>query len=135
MEGTDVAEVRADILWNAERWEEAGGVLERLLGERWNDRVPLGEDEMQQVLRTAIAFSFAGDEYALERLRARYEAKMSDGVYASAFDVVTAPIEAQGTAFRDVARSIAGLNTLSRFLADYRSRFSGETLPETMPGA
>jgi tetratricopeptide (TPR) repeat protein len=135
LEGTDVSDVRADILWNAERWLEAGEVLERQLGDRWNDRVPLDEDEMQQVLRTAIAFSFAGDEYALERLRARFDAKMSDGIYASAFDVVTAPIEAQGTAFRDVARSIAGLNTLSRFLADYRSRFSGQTLSDTPPDA
>lgn len=128
IDGSDAAAVRADVLWNAERWQEAGEVIEQTLGQRWNDRVPLDDDEMHQVLRSAIAFSFANDEYALDRLRARFDAKMSDGVFASAFDVVTAPIETHGSAFRDVARSIAGLNTLTRFLSDYRSTFASQPI-------
>lgn len=128
IDGSDAAAVRADVLWNAERWQEAGEQIEQTLGQRWNDRVPLDDDEMHQVLRSAIAFSFANDEYALDRLRARFEAKMSDSVFASAFDVVTAPIETHGTAFRDVARSIAGLNTLTRFLSDYRSTFASQPI-------
>lgn len=135
LDGTDVDAVRADVLWNAERWVEAGEVIERSLADRWNDRIPLDEEEMQQVLRASIAFSFAGDEYALERLRARFDGKMSEGIYASAFDVVTSPIETQGSAFRDVARGIAGLNTLNRFLSDYRSTFSSQTVPVSPPGA
>jgi tetratricopeptide (TPR) repeat protein len=135
LDGNDIDAVRADVLWNAERWTEAGEVLERSLADRWRDRVPLDEEEMQQVLRASIAFSFANDEYALERLRARFDGKMSDGIYASAFDVVTAPIETQGSAFRDVARGIAGLNTLNRFLDDYRSTFSSQTTPIASPGA
>ncbi|MBV6656485.1 MAG: hypothetical protein KI785_01835 [Devosiaceae bacterium] len=133
--GDDASAVRADVLWNAERWQEAGEEIERMLSQRWADRVPLDDGEMQAVLRAAIAFSFAGDEYALERLRARFDVKMSDGIFASAFDVVTEPIEEQGAAFRDVARSIAGLNTLSRFLDDYRSTFSRQALSRAMPGA
>ena len=133
MEGEDVDRVRADVLWNAQRWQDAGEVIERSLGERWRDRVPFDEHEMQQVLRTAIAYSFANDAYSLRRLRARFDAKMTDGVYASAFDVVTAPIESHGTAFRDVARSIAGLNTLNRFLDDYRATFSSQALVPTVP--
>ena len=135
LQGIDVAAVRADVLWNAERWLDAGEVIERSLADRWLDRIPLDEQEMQQVLRAAIAFSFAGDSYALERLRARYESKMSMGIYASAFDVVTAPIETHGSAFRDVARSIAGLSTLNRFLDDYRARFSSQPVPNGQPGA
>lgn len=133
LDGTDVDAVRADVLWNAERWVEAGEVIERALADRWNDRIPLDEEEMQQVLRASIAFSFAGDEYALERLRGRFDRKMSDGIYASAFDVVTSPIRTQGSAFRDVARGIAGLNTLNRFLSDYRSTFSSQTVPASPP--
>lgn len=135
MEGEDVDRVRADVLWNAGRWQDAGEVIERALASRWSDRVPLDEEEMQQVLRASIAYSFAGDEYSLQRLRARFDAKMTDGVYASAFDVVTAPIESHGTAFRDVARSIAGLNTLNRFLDDYRAAFSSQSIVQPAPGA
>ena len=135
MEGEDVDRVRADILWSAGRWQDAGEAIERSLANRWNDRVPLDEPEMQDVLRSAIAYSFANDEYSLQRLRARFDSKMTDGIYASAFDVVTSPIEAQGTAFRDVARSIAGLNTLNRFLEDYRSRFSSQSIAPAAPGA
>jgi tetratricopeptide (TPR) repeat protein len=128
VDGSDAAAVRADVLWNAERWQEAGEVIEQTLGQRWNDSVPLDDDEMHQVLRSAIAFSFANDQYALNRLRARFDEKMSDGVFASAFDVVTAPIETHGSAFRDVARSIAGLNTLNRFLTDYRTTFASQAI-------
>ncbi|MEM6383877.1 MAG: hypothetical protein AAF739_14490 [Pseudomonadota bacterium] len=124
LEGDDVAEVRSDILWNAERWQEAGEQLERMLADRWADRVPLLDEEMHHVLRAAIAYSFAGEDYALRRLRARFDQKMSDGVFASAFDVVTSPISERGTAFRDIARSVAGVNTLSRFLDDYRAAFT-----------
>lgn len=135
LEGSDVAGVRADVLWRAERWIDAGEALERALADRWNDGISLDEAEMQRVLRSAIAYSFADDQYSLNRLRARYDGKMSDGIYASAFDVVTAPIEAQGSAFRDVARSIAGLNTLNRFLSDYRSTFSSQPAMAQAPGA
>lgn len=128
VDGSDAAAVRADVLWNAERWQEAGEVIEHSLGQRWNDNLPLDDDEMHQVLRSAIAFSFANDQYALDRLRARFDEKMSDGVFASAFDVVTAPIESHGSAFRDVARSIAGLNTLNRFLTDYRTTFASQPI-------
>lgn len=135
LEGDDVAGVRADVLWNAERWMDAGEALERALGDRWNDAVPLDEAEMQRVLRSAIAFTFAEDQFSLNRLRARYDGKMSDGIYASAFDVVTAPIQTQGSAFRDVVRGIAGLNTLNRFLNDYRSTFSSQPTLAASSGA
>lgn len=137
VDGSDADAVRADVLWNAERWQEAGEAIERAMGQRWSDPVSLDDDEMQQVLRSAIAFAFASDAYALDRLRARYEPKMTDGVFASAFDVVTAPIETHGSAFRDVARSIAGLNTLNRFLDDYRSTFSSQAISGSFnePGA
>lgn len=135
IDGDDAAAVRADVLWNAENWQGAGEAIERLLAQRWSDSVPLDDREMQQVLRAAIGYSFASDDYALERLRARFSAKMSDGVFASAFDVVTAPIDNHGPAFREVARSIAGLNTLNRFLEDYRSTFSSQALSPATPGA
>ena len=47
-----------------------------------------------------------------------------------AFDLVTAPIEARGVEYREVAKSIADRDTLDAFLKNYRERYPTET-----PGA
>ncbi|MEA2939234.1 MAG: hypothetical protein QOC56_2738, partial [Alphaproteobacteria bacterium] len=62
----------------------------------------------------------------LGRFRERYAAKMGEGPERRAFDVVTSPIGASGTEFRDIARSIATVDTLETFLRDLRARY-----PET----
>ena len=61
----------------------------------------------------------------LARFRERYLSKL-DGPDARAFEVITAPIEAQGTEFTKIARSIAAVDTLEAFLRDLRARY-----PET----
>ncbi|MFX6226266.1 hypothetical protein ABTF68_22595, partial [Acinetobacter baumannii] len=42
------------------------------------------------------------------------------------FDVVTAPIEARGVEYREIARSIADRDTLDAFLQNYRERYPSE---------
>lgn len=120
VEGRVADELRADILWDGQRWSDCGAMIEALLGDSWKKEGPLDEATRFDVMRGAIAFSLAGDEAGLSRLRTKFGEAMRQSADASAFDVVSDPIVKQGTAFREMASKIASVNTLDRFVASLR---------------
>ncbi|MFD1703783.1 hypothetical protein ACFSCV_12300 [Methylopila henanensis] len=122
LEGRDGARLKADILWSAHRWREAGEALEASLGAAWRAAEPLDAASRADVMRVAIALSLADDALGLDRIRQKFAPKMADSRDAQAFEIVTAPIEARGEAFREIARSIAATSLLEGFLKEYRSR-------------
>ena len=115
--------LRADILWAAKRWRRAGEQIELMEGERWKQFEPLSEGERFDVLRGAVAYALADESIGLARFRDKYAAKMAQGPDAHAFEVVSAPIGSMSDEFQDIARHIAGSNTLDAFLADMRKRY------------
>jgi len=122
-EAPDTRKLRADIYWESGNWAVAAQMAEQLLGDRWNDAVPLDADERQNLMRAAIAYSLADDEASLDRLRTRFGPKMKSSPDASAFAVVTQNIDLQGVAFRDMAGKIASIDTLEGFMQDFKKRF------------
>ncbi|HTW34252.1 MAG TPA: hypothetical protein VMD53_06520 [Rhizomicrobium sp.] len=122
-EAPDTRKLRADIYWESGNWAVAAQMAEQLLGDRWNDAVPLDADERQNLMRAAIAYSLADDEASLDRLRTRFGPKMKSSPDASAFAVVTQNIDLQGVAFRDMAGKIASIDTLEGFIQDFKKRF------------
>lgn len=111
-----IAEVlRADILWEAQRWGEAGAAAEAILADAGGAR-PLTDDERFDVMRSAIAYAMAGDEEGLSRLRTQFGSRMAATSDASAFAIVTDSIEKEGIAFRELASRIASINTMERFV-------------------
>lgn len=123
--GEDINRLRADILWEAERYLAAGEQFERLLGNRWNDELPLSDGEQLDVLRAAISFALVDDELSVDRLRTKFSGKMSLTPNGSAFEAVTRPLTATGAEFTEVVRSIASIDVLQHFLNDYRARYIG----------
>ena len=123
LEGKDVDNLRADILWRAKRWQEVAEQIELMMADRWNDSDPLDKEEQTSVLRAGIAYSLAEDELGLDRLRRKFATKMSETPVSGAFDVVTLPIERDGQEFQTVAQEIASINTMERFLDEYRTRY------------
>lgn len=81
--------LRADIAWDARRWDEAGRRLEAVLGERWRDDAPLSDIETHDVLRAALAYALANERPGLERVEARYGAAMAASRHADAFALVS----------------------------------------------
>ena len=59
----------------------------------------------------------------LNRLREKYVAKMAESADRRAFEIATSPIGASPAEFREIARAVAGLDTLESFLRDLRGRF------------
>lgn len=81
--------LRADIAWDARRWDEAGRRLEAVLGERWRDDAPLEDSETHDVLRAALAYALAEERAGLERVESRYGAAMAASRHADAFALVS----------------------------------------------
>lgn len=123
LDGVEVARLRADILWSADRYAEAGTSYERMLGARWTDALPLSDSEQLAVLKAGIAYTLSGDRMSVDRLRSKYAQKMAPTANGSAFDAVTGPIVASGSDFQSIVKSIADADTMKNFLADYRKRY------------
>ncbi|SDR37128.1 hypothetical protein [Pseudovibrio sp. Tun.PSC04-5.I4] len=123
MSGSDVDRLRADTLWSARSWQKAGEQLERMNGSRWSDEVPLADSERVDVIRAAIAYTLAEDGLGLERLRQKFSEKMSQSPHATAFEVVTRPIDDRGVEFLSVASTMGGGDSLDSFLEEYRRQY------------
>jgi len=118
----DTAKLRAEIYWQSGKWPEAGKISEETLANRWHDEAPLTDEERDSVLRAAIAYSLAGDEASLTRIRARFTAKMRDTGDGEAFAVLTQPLDAHGLAFREAAAKVASIDTLKTFMKDLQAK-------------
>lgn len=135
LRGLDVDRLRADILWEGKRYHDAGEEIERLLGGRWGDQGPLSDAEQMDVLKAAVAFALAGDEFGRERLRTKFLTKMSGTKNASAFEVVTGPYTTSGYEFRSVADMIKTTDSIGQFLAAYRKQYVDPEVQNTAPTA
>jgi tetratricopeptide (TPR) repeat protein len=126
IQGREAARLRSDVLWAAQRWQDAAEQIERLYGDRWKQWQPLTDVERADVLRAAIGYALAEDSVGLGRFREKYTGKMGEGADRRAFEIASAPLSASSADFRDVARAVSGSDTLEGFLRDMRARY-----PET----
>jgi hypothetical protein len=118
----DTRRLRADIYWESGNWSAAGQKAEELLGNRWNDPLPLSDSERGQVLRMAVSYSLANDEAGLDRLRQHFAPKMQNTPEGITFAVLSQQIDMHGLAFRDAAARIASVDTLQAFMKDFNKR-------------
>ncbi len=128
IKGSQAIRLRADILWAAKRWRQAAEQIELLYGERWRDFAPLSEAERIDILRAAIGYALGDEAIGQARFRDKYAAKMADTPDRRAFEVVTAPVGTSAVEFKNVARTVAGADTLDEFLSDMRKRY-----PDSVP--
>jgi hypothetical protein len=133
--GHEVERLRADVLWKARRWHDSAEQIERFLGERWSKFTPLTETERADVLRAAVGYALSEDAIGLDRLRTKYAPKMPEGPDRRAFAVVTAPLNTNAPEFGEVAKMVAGADTLDAFLRDIRARFPDTTGPAAIAPA
>jgi hypothetical protein len=126
-EAPDAKRLRADIYWEAGNWSAAAAKAEDMLGQRWNISGPLSAEERGLVMRAAVAYSLGGNEAGLDRLREHYAPKMNTSPDGKAFGVVSGKIEQQGVEFRDLAKSIAAVDTLQAFMAEFKKQEAAKT--------
>ncbi|MFE1600860.1 hypothetical protein [Methylobacterium sp. ID0610] len=130
MEGPEAARLRADIVWSARRWREAGEAHEALVGGRWREPGPLGDADRGDVIRAAIAYALADETLSLDRLRAKFTPKMAESPDARTFALLSAPNATRTAAFRDLAGKAISAETLTAFLRAYRARYPETAVPD-----
>lgn len=128
--GPDAERLRADILWSARRWREAGEAHEGLLGDVWRGKKPLDDAARADVIRAGIAYGLAGESLGLERLKAKFAGPMADGPDARTFALLTRSDAPRTAAFREAARRATSAETLGAFLAEYRKHYPDAAVPE-----
>lgn len=126
--GDNVQRLKADALWRARRWQEAAETFELLLGSAWSGGGALDVGERRDVLRCAIAYSFAEDRLGLDRIRSKFLSKLADSPDAEAFDLVTLQIPGSAASFDALVREVAAIDTLDAFLAEYRAQYGAEPI-------
>jgi len=131
--GADAERLRADILWAARRWREAGEAHEMILGPAWRSGKPLDDTARADVIRAGIAYGLAGESLGLERLKAKFAGPMAESADARTFAMLTRPDAPHSAAFRDAALRATKAETLAAFLSEYRKRYPESAVPE--PGS
>jgi len=127
MKGKSVEQLKADAFWTAREWKSAGQQLEKVLGGRWRDPEPLSDTDRFNVLRAAISYSLADDQFSLDRLGKKFYPKLVKTKDAESFLLVTKPVKSKGVAFRNLAKEIASIDTLDAFMKEFRASYKRKT--------
>ncbi len=120
LDGPDIDQARAEAYWKNERWREAGEAFERMLTPIENKKTALSDEQRINVMKGAISYSLSNDAIGLDRFKTKYAKRMSESKDARAFEVVTDSIDRRGVDFANLASEIAGIDTLEKFLTEFR---------------
>lgn len=112
---------RADVLWAAKRWRQAGEAIEAMLGERWKEEGSLDEVERHDVLRAGLAYALANETLALTRLREKFAARLASGAEREALDEIAKG--ANPSAIGAAAKALSHIDSLAVFLKLYHARY------------
>jgi hypothetical protein len=121
-DGPAAGRLRADVFWAGQRWAAAGQASEALAADQWASASPLSDIARQDVLRAAVAYVLASDRAGVERLRARFGAKMADSADAKSFAVVVGETNPASPDMRAMVRQVAAVDSLDAFLKELKGR-------------
>ncbi len=125
MDGKDVELLRIDAHWKARRYSQAGEMIEAIYGNEPGGK-PLSMVARMSLVKAAVGYVLAGDDFGLSRLRAKFGERMVASPEWPMFDYVTGPIQTSSLEFKRVASEVAAVDSLSAFLASYRETYAGE---------
>ncbi|MES2034161.1 MAG: endoglucanase [Pseudomonadota bacterium] len=125
----DAREIRAEIAWKAKDWAMAGSLFETGLGDRWKSPLPLRPDEEAKLLRAGVAYSLAGDDAALGRLRQRYDGYIDQSRNPDALRVAFAAADGGTLTANDFSRTVADNEGFAGWVAKMKQRFRDKPAP------
>jgi tetratricopeptide (TPR) repeat protein len=125
----DAQLVRAEVDWKKRDWPNAGSLFETLLGERWKTPGPLSGDEEGKLLRAGIAFSLAGNDAALARLRDHYQSFVPQAHAPDALKVVLSGFSTEQLGRADFTRAAAENDSFAGWVTAMKKRFKESPAP------
>lgn len=103
----EAEDLRSEVAWRKKEWAVAGPIFERALGERWKAAGPLSAEEEAKLLRAGVAYSLAGDQPALARLRERFQGFVDQAASPDTLRVALADIRSGAISAADFSRATA----------------------------
>ena len=125
----DAREVKAEIAWKAKSWATAGSLFEAGLGDRWKSPLPLRPDEEARLLRAGVAYSLAGDDVSLNRLRERFDGFIDQARNPEALRVAFAAADGGTLTANDFSRAVADNEGFAGWVARMKQKFREKPSP------
>lgn len=125
-EGQDL---RTEVVWKQKNWLLAGNMFEKSLGDRWKQSGPLTAEEEGKLLRAGVAYSLAGDDGALARLRQRYQGFQEQAHNPDALRVALAGVQSGQLSVADFGRVTADNEAFAGWVAKMKVRFKERPAP------
>jgi hypothetical protein len=119
----DADGVRAEVAWRLRQWPQVGTLFEKLLGDRWKKSDPLTAEQEAMLLRAGVAYSLAGDDASLDRIRARYGGFVDQAKTADALRVALAGPSAMPALIRDFGKVAADTDIFAGWVERMKQRF------------
>jgi hypothetical protein len=112
--------LKADVLWRAQKWDEAAAATETLMPA--DATKPLSDEEASYVMNAAVAWKLAGNVDKLKEIKTKYGAVMAKTKLAPTFDVVTRDGGSSVLADRETMLRIASeVDMFKGFLENYKA--------------
>ena len=134
----DALDVRAEVAWKMRNWALAGTTFEKSLGERWRSPAPLTPDDESKLLRVGVAYSMAGDDAGLTRMRDRYQGFVAGARSPDALRVALAGADGSQLAPGDFTKVTTANDAFAGWVIKMKQRFRDRPAPvgpATPPGA
>lgn len=119
----DADDIRAQVAWRTRQWPQAAALMEKLLGERWKSGAPLGVDDETRLLRAGIAYSLAGDDGSLDRLRGHFEPMVDKARSPEALRVALAGTARMAANISDFKKIAATDDAFAGWVSKMKDRF------------
>jgi len=127
--GGDSDAIRGEISWKKHDWSGAGSLFEKMLGDRWKTNTPLAQDEEAKLLRAAIAFSLAGDDGGLTRLRGHFQGFVDKSSAPDALRVALSGVSSVQLTSTDFTRQAAENDSFAGWVQSMKQRFRDHPAP------
>jgi hypothetical protein len=115
-----------EIAWRKRDWAAAAPKLEAELGERWRRADPLTPAEQSLLVRAGCAYSLAGDDRSLTRLRQRYGALASRASASAALRVALDGMESGRISPSDFSQAASDDAAFEGWLSDMKKTFRAQ---------
>ena len=125
----EASDIRAEVAWRQKAWPQAGPMFEGALGDRWKNPTPLTGDEQGKLVRAGTAYSLAGDDKALSRLRDRYGKLADAGSAPNVLKVALAGVDGGQLTAADFARVTSENTAFEGWVAAMKKRFAAVPSP------
>jgi len=129
----DAVDARAEIVWRQKDWHAAGAIFEKMLGDRYKTPGPLAAIDEGRLLRAAAAYSLAGDDAALARLRGHWTPFVAGSRNPDALRVALSGLNDGQVSPADFSRVAADNQLFEGWVAKMKARFDTTPLPAPRP--